>query len=244
MQGLSRNLQGQGQGLTLSAGREGMAGVAGGMIRAKVWDLPVRAIHWSMAALIPFSWWSAKYDHFDWHRLSGYTLLGLLVFRLIWGVVGSPTARFAQFLRGPKGVIAYARGVAKAAVGHNPLGGWSVVALLAVMAAQVTLGLFSIDENSIEAGPLADRISFDTARALAHLHHQLFWVLLGLIGLHLGAILIYALRGKRLVPPMINGVAQVDPGMKAPPLAPFWRAIPVAFLGAATAWFVAHGLKI
>jgi cytochrome b len=209
-----------------------------------VWDLPTRATHGLLAILIPFSWWSAKSDHLPWHRMSGYVILGLLVFRLIWGFVGSPTARFAQFLKGPAAVARYVRGQAKEAVGHNPLGGWSVMALLAVTALQVGLGLFAVDEDSVEAGPLSSLVSFDTGRAIAHLHHRLFWVLAGLIALHLAAIAVYALRGRNLVGPMVDGRASVEAHADVPPLVRPWRAVPVAALAAAVAWFVAHGLKI
>jgi cytochrome b len=211
--------------------------------RAPVWDLPVRATHWLLALLIPFSWWSAMNDHLPWHRLSGYTILGLLTFRVIWGIVGSPTARFAQFLRGPRGVVAYLAGKAAPVVGHNPLGGWSVAAMLVALAAQVGLGLFSVDEDSIEAGPLSKFVNFDTSRAIAHLHAQLFWVLLGLIGLHLGAVAVYAFRRRNLVWPMITGVAPLGRDVQPRPLAPAWRILPVAALAAGVAWFVAHGLK-
>jgi cytochrome b len=204
----------------------------------------VRAGHWLLAVLIPFSWWSATNDHLPWHRFSGYTILGLLMFRLVWGFVGSPTARFALFLRGPRGLIAYMGGKAAPVVGHNPLGGWSILAMLLVLATQVGLGLFSVDEDSIEAGPLSRFLTFDTSRAIAHLHAQLFWVLVGLIGLHMAAIAVYALRRKNLVWPMITGAAQLPDGAEAQPLAPLWRVLPVAALAAAFAWFVARGLKL
>jgi cytochrome b len=210
----------------------------------RVWDVPIRLFHWSLVVLIPFSWWSATSDHLPWHRLSGYLILGLLVFRLIWGFAGSPTARFSQFLRGPGGVAAYVRGKAKAVAGHNPLGGWSVVALLMALAAQVGLGLFSVDEDSVEAGPLSSLVSFDTGRAIAHLHHRLFWVLVALIVLHLAAIAVYALRRRNLVWPMITGSAPLDPMAPAPPLARPWRILPAAVIAAAVAWYVAHGLKV
>ncbi|HEY5204143.1 MAG TPA: cytochrome b/b6 domain-containing protein, partial [Roseiarcus sp.] len=113
---------------------------------AKVWDAPTRIVHWLLAALIPFSWWSAHNDHLPWHRLSGYSILGLLAFRVIWGFVGSSTARFRQFLSGPGQVRAYLGGRLGPIVGHNPLGGWSVLAMLTAIAVQVGLGLFSIDE--------------------------------------------------------------------------------------------------
>jgi cytochrome b len=219
--------------------------VAGADVRiAAVWDLPVRVTHWLLAVLIPFSWWSATNDHLPWHRLSGYTILGLLVFRVVWGFVGSPTARFGQFLRGPRRVTAYLTGKAAPVVGHNPLGGWSVAAMLLVLAGQVGLGLFSIDEDSIEAGPLSKFVSFDTSTAIAHLHAKLFWVLVGLIGLHVVAIAVYALRRRNLLGPMITGLAPLADDVEARPLAPAWRAVAVAALAAGVAWFVAHGLKL
>jgi cytochrome b len=215
----------------------------GGPFSARVWDIPIRTVHWLLAILIAFSWWSAKSDHLSWHRMSGYFILGLLVFRLLWGFVGSPTARFARFLKGPGAVAAYVRGRAPTPVGHNPLGGWSVLALLTVTAVQVGLGLFSVDEDSIEAGPLSSLVSFDAGRAIAHLHHRLFWVLVGLIVLHLAAIAVYALQGKNLVKPMVTGIALVASRTAVPPLARPWRAIPVAAVALGVAWFLAHGLK-
>ena len=217
--------------------------MAGTGALTRIWDIPTRLFHWAIALLIPFSWWAAKTDHLPWHRLSGYGILGLLVFRVIWGFVGSPTACFGRFLAGPRRIADYVGGRAAPAAGHNPLGGWSVMALLTVLGTQVGLGLFSIDEDSLEPGPLANLVSFDTGRAIAHLHHRLFWVLVALIALHLGAIAVYALRRKNLVGPMITGMSDAEPGVAAPPLAPLWRALPVAALAAAVAWVVAHGLK-
>ena len=217
---------------------------AGTGARVRVWDIPTRLFHWAIVLLIPFSWWSAKFDHLPWHRLSGYAILGLLTFRLIWGFAGASTARFGRFLAGPRRVLAYLRGEGGASIGHNPLGGWSVFAMLAVLAAQVGLGLFSVDEDSLEPGPLADFVSFDTGRAIAHLHHQLFWGLLGLIGLHLAAIVAYAVRRRNLVRPMITGSAEVEPGVEPPAMAPPWRVLAAVAVAAAAAWVVAHGFKL
>ncbi|MDQ2860242.1 MAG: cytochrome b/b6 domain-containing protein [Pseudomonadota bacterium] len=209
----------------------------------RVWDLPVRLVHWALAALIPFSWWSARNDHLPWHRLSGYLILGLLVFRLIWGVAGSQTARFAGFLRGPAATLAYLCGRLPTVVGHNPLGGWSVVAMLAALAVQIGLGLFSVDEDGFEAGPLSKFISFDASRAIARIHHLAFYILLALIALHLAAIAYYAVRGRNLTGPMITGRSRLDPGVPPPRMAGAWRVLPVALAAAALAWFVAHGLR-
>ncbi len=210
----------------------------------KLWDLPTRLFHWSIAILVAFSWWSATNHHLPWHRLSGYLILGLLLFRLAWGLIGADTARFAGFLRGPAAVLAYARGRGGGVVGHNPLGGWSVAAMLVVLAVQVGLGLFSVDEDGIEAGPLDKFVDFDTGRAIAHLHHLNFYLLLALIVLHLGAVAVYAVRRRNLVWPMITGRGPLPEGAPAPAFAPLWRFAAAAVAAAAIAGFVARGLRL
>jgi cytochrome b len=213
--------------------------------QARIWDLPTRVLHWLLALLIPFSWWSATHDHLSWHLLSGCAILGLLTFRLLWGVFGSPTARFARFLAGPRTIAAYVGGrLGPVVVGHNPLGGWSVAAMLLALATQVGLGLFSVDEDEIYEGPLSRFVDFDTGRAIAHWHHKVFWVLVALIGVHLIAIVVYALKRRNLVGPMITGVGLLAPGVQAPPLAPAWRMAAAALVAFALAWVVAHGLRL
>ncbi len=221
-----------------------MATEAGG-VRIRVWDLPTRIVHWAIVILIPYSWWTATHDQLGRHRLSGYSLLGLILFRLIWGFAGSASSRFTSFVRGPRAVLRYLRGKdGPARPGHNPLGGWSVLALLLAIAAQIVLGLFAIDEDGLESGPLSYLVSFDTARALALVHHKLFWVIVALAALHICAILFYLTRGKNLAPAMVTGSARVEADIEAPAIAPLWRAIVAAIVAAAIAWFVASGLKI
>ena len=89
--------------------------------KQRVWDLPTRIAHWLLAALIAFSWWSVKNHHTDWHIWSGIAILTLLIFRLLWGFVGSSTARFSGFVRGPRAVLDYLRGEWRG-IGHTPLG--------------------------------------------------------------------------------------------------------------------------
>jgi cytochrome b len=219
-------------------------GVREGVI-ARIWDLPVRLVHALLIVLIPFMWWSATSHHLGWHRLSGYVLLGVVAFRLIWGVFGSPTARFARFLAGPRTITEYLAGrLGRVRVGHNPLGGWSVAAMLGVTALQLCLGLFAVNEDADEAGPLSKFVDFDTGRAIAHLHHKLFWVLVALIAIHLIAVLVYALRRRNLVGPMITGRAVLPPGGEAPVLAGAWRAAAAALIAFVFAWIVAHGLSL
>jgi cytochrome b len=211
--------------------------------RVLIWDLSTRVVHWALVVLVPFSWWSATHDHLPWHRLSGYTILGLIAFRLGWGFVGPETARFPRFVAGPARVRAYLAGRLGPFVGHNPLGSWNILALFAALAAQVTLGLFSIDEDSLQPGPLARFISFDTARTMAAVHHWVFRLILALVALHLIAIAVYARRGRNLTGPMLTGRGPLPEGVTAPQGAPLWRATALALVAAAFAWFLAHGLS-
>jgi cytochrome b len=173
----------------------------------KVWDLPTRLFHWTIVLLVGFSWWSAETGHMDWHYRSGLTALILLVFRLLWGVIGSSTARFGNFLRAPSTVIAYLRRPKESAqaLGHNPFGGYSVIAMLLTLIVQVGTGLFSVDIDGLESGPLSYLVSFDQGRVAAKVHHLSFTVIQVLVVLHVLAIAYYRLRGRRLIMPMITG---------------------------------------
>ena len=96
----------------------------------RVWDGFTRLTHWLLVVLMAVSWWTARHHHMDYHRYSGYALLGVLIFRLYWGVFGSTTARFAHFVKGPRSIWRYLRSKARhVAPGHNPLGALSVLAL-------------------------------------------------------------------------------------------------------------------
>lgn len=183
--------------------------------KVRVWDVPVRLFHWSLLGLFTFSWWSGENHEMEWHRQSGLLILALLLFRVFWGLAGSRTARFSQFIKGPSEVLAYARKAADehATDGHNPLGGWSVAALLLVLLTLVTAGLFSVDVDGLESGPLADYLSFDGGRAAAEIHETAFKVALGVIGLHVCAIGFYQfLVGRDLVSPMITGKREREGG--------------------------------
>ena len=175
----------------------------------------MRLVHWLLAGLIGFSWWSVKNHHTDWHIWSGIAILTLLIFRLLWGFVGSSTARWTSFVRGPGAVIGYLRGTWRG-IGHTPLGALSVVAMFGAVAVQVGLGLISEDEDGLYTGPLAGLVSIGTSDTARDIHELWFYVILGLIALHLAAILFYRLRGRALTWPMISGRAQTGPA--APPL--------------------------
>ena len=178
-----------------------------------IWDLPTRLFHWTLVGLIALSWWAAEYHYDDVHIWSGVAVLSALIFRILWGLFGSSTARFANFVRGPGPVAAYLRGSWRG-IGHTPLGALSVVVLLALVATQVGLGLFASDEDGLMMGPLARLVSMDASDAAKDLHEALFNVLLAFIALHVVAILFYKLRGKSLFKPMITGKGEAEPGLE------------------------------
>ena len=157
----------------------------------------------------------------------------------MWGFVGSSTARFAAFLRGPRAVRDYLRG-RWTGTGHNPLGALSVVALLLALAVQVGLGLIAEDEDGLYTGPLYRLVSIDTSDWARDLHEQWFNVVLGLIALHLVAILLYRVRGKRLTAAMITGRAKLP--ADAEPMRPgkWWiAALCLAVAVGVTRWVIA-----
>ena len=189
-----------------------------------VWDLPIRLFHWLLTALIGFSWWSVKNHHTDWHIWSGIAILTLLIFRLLWGFAGSSTARFTGFVRGPAAVLDYLRGRWRG-IGHTPLGALSILALLGATAIQVGLGLISEDQDGIYSGPLARLVSVDTSDSARDIHEIFFYVLLGLIVLHVAAIVYYRLRGRHLLAQMITGQGEVDNGVEAMRPGKWWMAL-------------------
>ena len=207
--------------------------------KQRVWDLPTRLFHWLLAGLIAFSWWSIKYHHTDWHIWSGCAILTLLIFRLLWGFVGSSTARFANFVRGPRSLAAYWSGK-WTGIGHNPLGAWSVLTILAAVAVQVGLGLVAQDEDGIYMGPLAGLVTSDTSDKARDIHELWFNVILALIALHVLAIVYYRARGKKLTLPMITGRAELQPGTQPMRPGKWWAALVcLAVAIAVTRWIIA-----
>ncbi|MEW6678396.1 MAG: cytochrome b/b6 domain-containing protein [Pseudomonadota bacterium] len=175
--------------------------------RVYVWDLPTRLFHWLLVALVIAAYLTQEFDAMEWHQRVGLSLLGLLVFRLAWGVIGSRHARFASFLQGPATVRAYLRGEWQG-LGHSPLGGWSVLLLLALPLMLVGTGLFANDDVAFK-GLLADWVDKAVSDRLTGLHHLAFNLLLGLVALHVAAIVYYRLvRRQDLLRPMVTGWKQ------------------------------------
>lgn len=213
-----------------------------GSARQPVWDLPTRLFHWLLTALIAFSWWSGKNHQTDWHIWSGIAILTLLIFRLLWGFFGSSTARFANFLRGPRVLRDYLRDNRSWRVaGHTPIGALSVVALLLATTIQVGLGLIAVDEDGLHEGPLAQLVTLETSEAARDLHEDFFNVLLALIVIHIAAIVFYRLLlGRKLTGRMFTGRAALEPGVE--PMRPGKGWVAVVCLIAALAlsrWIIA-----
>ena len=186
---------------------------------------------------------SAESHAMDWHYWSGSIMVGLIVFRLIWGVIGGSTARFTSFVRSPGSAFAYLRSDAARAPGHNPLGAYSVIAMLALLVVQVGTGLFAGDTDGLESGPLSYLVSFDQTQTAAEIHETSFNLLLALVGLHILAVLYYTVVRKHgLIRAMITGRdAGVDPGNGALVPAPLWKLALAVTVAAALAFWITKG---
>lgn len=212
-----------------------------------VWDLPTRLFHWSLVVLVTVAVVSAKTGVLWVHMLAGETILTLVLFRLVWGLVGSQTARFSDFVKGPRGILAYLRQArtgeavaAPATLGHNPLGALMVVALLLVLGTQAVSGLFTSDDILVD-GPLVPLASGATVATLSTLHRLLADGILILIGLHVAAVVLYLLvRKDNLIRPMVTGRKAVARPVPAPRLAS--PALALAIL-AASAGLVAFVVR-
>jgi cytochrome b len=185
-----------------------------------------------------------------WHFWLGYWMMGLLLFRIIWGVVGPRHARFSSFLKGPKTIVRYVRGLTVAedavpSVGHNPLGGIMVVVMLLLAAFEVITGLFASDDITW-TGPYNAAVSEPTAKLLTSLHHLNFNFIWAAIGLHVAAILYYAfVKKQNLVPAMLTGwkPAEAVPAEQAISGSELWKAaIVIAVSGGVVYWMLSFTL--
>ncbi|MFA5171658.1 MAG: cytochrome b/b6 domain-containing protein [Sulfuriferula sp.] len=179
--------------------------------KIKIWDLPTRLFHWSLVLCLAVSWGSAELfdDAMQIHFYAGYTLLTLLIFRVLWGFVGSSTTRFSYFVSGMHATKTYARTLFKPRpndnIGHNPVGGWAVIIMLALLALQAITGLFS-NNDLLDSGPLAHLLSKDMSDTISGIHEEAFNFLLAIVGLHIAAIFFYRFyKHSNLITAMITG---------------------------------------
>jgi cytochrome b len=179
-------------------------------VAIQVWDLPLRLFHWSLvlAVLAEIVTGELGGSLIDWHGRIGIFILGLLVFRVVWGFIGSTNARFGHFFPTPAKISAYLKGQWQGQ-GHNPLGAISVFALLGVLAVLVGTGLFANDDIAYYA-PLFNFVDKSVSDKLTALHEWAFNILAGLLVLHIAAIIFYAtVKKHNLVIPMLTGKAVV-----------------------------------
>jgi len=212
--------------------------------RIRVWDPATRLFHWLLVSLVVvniYTGLTGGLNEMKYHVLSGQAILALVLFRLAWGFVGSRRSRFSDFVRGPKAVLAYARGLMSgataASIGHNPLGGWSVMAMLASLLVQAVTGLYANDDIFTE-GPLARTVTKATSDTLTVIHDINSKVLFVLIAVHLMAVFGYLIvKHENLIKPMVTGRKHVPPGLPSDD-APHRGPILAAVVAAAVAVFV------
>lgn len=200
-----------------------------------LWDLPTRLFHWLLVLCVLLAWGSAEFERYTLHEWVGYTLIVLLLTRLLWGLFGSVHARFADFIAGPRAISAYLRGEGSPTPGHNPLGGWSVVALLALLLLQAFSGLFNSDDI-LFSGPLYYAADSEFRDLMGSIHDIAFNVLLGLVGLHVVVVCYHQfLKKDGMITAMIRGSAPGKAGREAPVAA--WKALLLAAIVAALLWW-------
>ena len=186
------------------------------MKKLLVWDLPVRLFHWLLVAGLVGQWITAELldDAMDLHFYIGYFLLGLIIFRILWGIAGTRYARFVDFVKGPVKTFQYAQALAKrnppSYTGHNPVGGLMVMATLLVVGLQAISGLF-ITDDVFANGPYYGQVSQETEKLMGWLHHNLFDLIMAIAAIHIVAILFYQIILQYdLVKPMLTGKKNVE----------------------------------
>jgi len=217
--------------------------------QSKVWDLPVRLFHWTLATAFLGAFVTNRLgvSYFKYHVWCGYAVIVLVSFRILWGFVGTYHAQFKHFLRGPVTTLRYAarlfRGKAAAHLGHNPLGAWMVILLLAGLAVQAVTGLFSNDEI-FNTGPLVGYVTKEMSLRLTSLHRHLFYWVAAAVALHILAVIAHRVFDQTdLVRAMITGSKQNRLGETAKSISSsrIWLAIVlIVALAGGLAFVVAH----
>lgn len=200
------------------------------MKNVKVWDLATRLFHWSLVLLIIAAWLTIENRMIDAHEIIGHTLFALIIFRIIWGIIGSTTARFSHFITHPIKSLTYLKDSLKLksphSTGHNPAGGWMVLGFLVFIGFQVISGMYANDDLGF-SGALSDSVSKAMSDTMTQLHALNFNIIVALIWLHLVAVFFYVLvKNENLIRAMFSGTKpanQVDPEDKLS-FAPLYKA--------------------
>lgn len=188
------------------------------MKNVKVWDLATRIFHWSLVLLILAAWLTIENRMIDIHEIIGHTLLALIIFRIIWGIIGSTTARFSHFITSPIKSLAYLKASLNMkspySTGHNPAGGWMVIGMLLLIGFQVISGMYANDDLGF-SGALSDSISKSMSDTMTQIHALSFNIIVTFIWIHLVAVFFYVLvKNENLIRAMFNGkkpVNQINP---------------------------------
>ena len=205
---------------------------------AKIWDLPLRLFHWTLVLVFAGLWYTGENGDLERHFILGKIMLGLLVFRLLWGFVGSHTARFSKIPLHPKSAVSYLKGHYGEHAGHNPLGSWSVVLILGLLMLQVVTGLLAND-GVMDEGPLVQFISTDLSDQLTSIHHLAFEALLVVLSVHIAAVMFYQFIKKQgLIQAMLSGKKVLSDNIKPPIMAHPVVAIICVALAVMAAYFV------
>ena len=212
-----------------------------------VWDFPTRLFHWVLVVLVAVSFTTGSIggNAMQYHEWSGFAILIVLVFRIAWGFVGSRASRFSDFVKGPAAVWRYAsalvRGKSERYLGHNPLGGWSVLALLLALLIQAATGLFANDDIITE-GPLYLWVSKPLSDWLTGVHRLNRYLIMALAATHVAAVLFYLLvKHENLINPMITGIKHGQGGDSAPPAAPLWLAVVMVAVAGLLLYLLIYG---
>ena len=208
------------------------------------WDLPVRVFHWALLLLVISQIVTASLggNAMQFHAFGGYTILALVLFRILWGFLGGTHARFSNFVHGPGPVLRYTKSILSGPHpshrGHNPLGGWSVLAMLGSLLVQAASGLFANDDVMME-GPLAKHVSDRASEIATAIHDVNAAVLLTLVAIHIAAVLFYLLAKKEnLIAPMISGRKQSAMADASARYGNLWLAVLLLGCSAAAGYFV------
>ncbi|QPO10614.1 cytochrome b/b6 domain-containing protein [Thalassospira sp. A40-3] len=185
--------------------------------KVKLWDFPVRLFHWALVVAIVTAWWSNRQVMIDIHAIAGYSVLALMIFRIIWGFVGSSNARFADFLTGPSHVIGYLGKLPNGSIseltytGHNPAGGWMVLVMILLVGVQAVSGLFASEDTFLFFdGPLVAYVSSDVANTMNWIHHTNINLIYAAVGLHVFAALFYlVVKRENLIRAIVIGTRRV-----------------------------------
>lgn len=210
--------------------------------KVQVWDIYIRLFHWALAVAVITCFVALEINDMTLHMRAGSCILGLIIFRLLWGIWGSETARFTTFIKGPSAVLSYLKSGIQKVRGHSPLGALSVIFMLGLITFQVTAGLFSSAPDSFIYGPLAEEINSKWSKWFTHYHAEVGDIIKIFIGVHIVAILCYKFAmGKKLTAPMITGRDHASEHSLTTPLqVPHRRAAVSIVIATAAVYFLVY----